>query len=230
MTRSLKGTENQVQAVLYTFTFELPDPNQELFFQCLSTFPLFPKFPLEIRRLIWKETFHQTKHLWYWGFRSEEYCHHLRHVPHPPISAHINQESRTETLQHYLMLLPSATPCGSFEYKIPSSTRKQPPMFWNGERDILSLYIRCHSHFYLYVIQRSIHEDFWSRHFTNDLQSYLASVRTLELRVCDWDNTWIFFFGELHPLQAQEFCRSERASSSCRQFGRKVCRDNRNSS
>ena len=124
MTRSLKATENQVQAVLYTFTFELPDPNQELFFQCPSTFPLFPKFPLEIRRLIWKETFHQTKHLWYWGFRSEKYCHHLRHVPHPPISAHINQESRTETLQHYLMLLPSATPCVSFGYKIPQQHEK----------------------------------------------------------------------------------------------------------
>jgi len=184
MTRSRKAAEDQVQAVLHTFTFELPDPNQELFFQCPSTFPFFPKFPLEIRRLIWKETF-QTKYLWFsdiFGFC----CSQLGDIAQP-ISAHINQESRIETLQHYSMLLPSATPCSGLD----GSTRKQPPIFWNEERDILSLKIRCPSTFYSFAAQRSTdYEFFWRHHFLNDLQSFPTSVRTLELRMRDWDNNW----------------------------------------
>jgi hypothetical protein len=196
MTRSRKAADDQVQALLHTFAFELPDPNQELFFQCPSTFPLFLKLPLEIRRFIWRETFPETKRVWYSGLIGEAFCcNQLRNVP-PLISAHINQESRTETLRQYSRLLPSSAPCDIFAYNIPSSTRKQPPMFWNGERDILSLDMRSPSTSYSMAIRQSSgtlisetdYNRYWKLHFTKHLKSFLASVRTLELCMRDWDN------------------------------------------
>lgn len=98
------------------------------------------------------------------------------------------------------MLLPTGMECGFFRSATLIRMRNQPPIFWNGERDILSIYIRSPSNTYLSALQRSSgtrpqllethYEKFWRRHFTNDLQSFLASVRTLELRMRRWDNTW----------------------------------------
>lgn len=198
MTRSRKAADDQIQAALYAFTIELPDPNQDLFFQSPSTFPLFPEFPLEIRRLIWKETFPQTRHSWCCDIGAS--CiSHLRDIA-PPVSAHINQESRIETLQHYSMLLPNATVRVMLRSGTLVRMRKQLAIFWNCERNILSINFRSSWISHLSEIQQKYpnldtrlveteYEMFWRRHFTDDLQSFMASVRTLELRMRGWDNT-----------------------------------------
>jgi hypothetical protein len=79
--------------------------------------------------------------------------------------------------------------------------RKQQAIFWNRERNILSINFRSSRISYLSEIQQKYpnldtrlietdYEMFWRRHFTDDLQSFLASVRTLELRMRGWDNKW----------------------------------------
>jgi homospermidine synthase len=59
---------------------------------------------------------------------------------------------------------------------MPSNLNKQQPMFWNGNRDILTVYVS-----WLFaqegLDQESNLQTFWRHNFKNDLQPFLASVR-----------------------------------------------------
>jgi hypothetical protein len=79
----------------------LPDPDQDLFFQTLHEFTLFPQLPPEIRLQIWRDTFRKgVSH--YIQRRADGSW--LQWPPLPPISSAVNQESRQETLRHYQVL------------------------------------------------------------------------------------------------------------------------------
>ncbi|KAH9217532.1 hypothetical protein DL95DRAFT_406577 [Leptodontidium sp. 2 PMI_412] len=95
------------QALLETFS-DLPDKGEELSVQDTGpeTFPQFPKLPIEIRFNIWKlnlppprllKVSHDPKK------DEEAHCY----SPTPTL-LHVNQESRSEALRRYLLLLPSS--------------------------------------------------------------------------------------------------------------------------
>lgn len=101
-------------ATLSIFEDELPDPNQVLYIQLgkpLDVFERFPKLPTEIRLKIWRLSFPEGRNMCldtsyiFEGFLEDWYKHHLRRPF--PIALHINQESRSETLRHYVILYQS---------------------------------------------------------------------------------------------------------------------------
>ncbi|KAH7378065.1 hypothetical protein BKA64DRAFT_714564 [Cadophora sp. MPI-SDFR-AT-0126] len=105
LTRS-KGTLQEIDAIekaLALFTFELPDPNEELSAQqCfVPKLTLFPKLPLELRLMVWKLALPRGRLI---ALRDELYklfAGNNEGRPPLPISLHVNQESRRETLTYY---------------------------------------------------------------------------------------------------------------------------------
>jgi hypothetical protein len=90
---------------------ELPDPEQELSPQNLGpkleTFTIFPKLPIELRRMIWRLTFPSrrmidlTLALQHLG----RFCTRRRPAdPKLPVALHVNQESRSIALKTYYIL------------------------------------------------------------------------------------------------------------------------------
>lgn len=83
--------------VLYLLTFELPDPQQELYLQHsndLLAFAFFPQLPLELRFQIWKYTFPAPREIYILEFPGDDL----------PVALFINKESRRETLRHYSVI------------------------------------------------------------------------------------------------------------------------------
>ncbi|KAF8863003.1 hypothetical protein BDZ45DRAFT_738682 [Acephala macrosclerotiorum] len=99
---------------LSTFEDELPDPDQALYIQMgkpLDVFERFSNLPIEIRLRIWRLSFPEGRNMWLdIGHNTERffedwYKHHLQRPF--PIALYINQESRSETLRHYVILYQS---------------------------------------------------------------------------------------------------------------------------
>lgn len=87
---------------------ELPDPNQELFIQTLHGFQLFPKLLLELRMMIWRCTFPQSRQFLYFSdiFKiastiAASKADDSHQFVTPPIAHRIRRESRAEVLKHY---------------------------------------------------------------------------------------------------------------------------------
>ena len=87
--------------------FELPDPNQHLFIQILLTaFILFPQLPLEIRLMIWRESFPGPRRI---DIKLGQFPRQTSGLCRPVISLKINQESRSETLKCYHIVFDPTT-------------------------------------------------------------------------------------------------------------------------
>lgn len=149
------------------FTHDLPDPHEELFYQPLSSFTLFPKLPPEIRSMIWQATFPRNKHFWWFHPGKPEQA--LAKIQ-PPISSRINCESRKETLQHYQVLRRR-----NFQGR-PS--KWYPFVFFNKDRDV----IRSAS----IVLCQDIVFQFWQEHFLGDHLNFIGSVATIEMTHGPW--------------------------------------------
>jgi 2EXR family len=127
------GTIYDPRDVSDTFTFELPDPEQQLFFQYPNTFHCSPKFPLEIRLMIWRMTFQPCRLRWVWG---NPFKYHVRNIP-VPVATRVNRESRCEGLKCYTILNLRSEVTMSFPN--PQPLRRSLPRFWNSNLDIVSI-------------------------------------------------------------------------------------------
>ncbi|CAM6000641.1 unnamed protein product [Sphagnum balticum] len=92
------------KANLQILELELPDPAQELSFQVYDQFHLFPKFPIELRLMIWRATLPPPRRIWFWSglqHRGKAILH-KKNPAKPPPSVHANREAWTElsTLYH----------------------------------------------------------------------------------------------------------------------------------
>jgi hypothetical protein len=205
--------------MLDAFTFELPDPDQELFFQYPITFPQFPQLVLELRLMIWKEASPRS-----WHFMKEAACGTLRHnykcKAVTPITSRICQESRCETLIRYQNLTsirstgpPSCMPC--------QARRKDRTFFWHGGRDVLILPSTW--------LNLDNFKNLLSSHYTQDelsFKNFCASIRTLALSLwcgCplareDIAKVWETFRG-LQNLQLIDTTQG-RDDPSCRLIGK----------
>ncbi|KAK0101130.1 hypothetical protein ONS95_012889 [Cadophora gregata] len=107
-TRS-KGTFQYITDIsdrLAKFTLELPDPNEQLIVQQWSSnkFSFFSKLPLELRIMIWKASLPRGRLVNLNNEMTQLFCtsHKRGACGTPfPVSLHVNQESRRETLRCY---------------------------------------------------------------------------------------------------------------------------------
>jgi hypothetical protein len=107
-------SEQTAREYLHLFTFELPDPEIQLYIQLgkdLDSFTLFQKLPLELRLKIWRSTFPKPRFVSLGRScigPSCKVCHHEvqrdQHTP-LPVTLGINSESRIETLKCYTVVL-----------------------------------------------------------------------------------------------------------------------------
>jgi 2EXR family len=81
---------------------ELPDPDQELYFQHIPTptFHGFPALPIELRLKIWHCTFPHSRRII--AFRSSDTVAMFQ-FPKDPIACFINRESYLEIMKHFQM-------------------------------------------------------------------------------------------------------------------------------
>ncbi|CZR56864.1 uncharacterized protein PAC_06753 [Phialocephala subalpina] len=121
---------------------ELPDSDQVLFIQRgedLKDFQLFADLPIEIRRMIWRECFPNSRSVNITPPCHVRVCHRSYCRPQTrarryplPITLHINSESRQETLQNYTIIL----------WKISENERQvSQQLVFDPKRD--NLYLRC---------------------------------------------------------------------------------------
>jgi hypothetical protein len=163
---------------LHLLQSELPDPFQELFFQAIQTldaFHLFLKLPIEMRLMIWRETFPRTRILW--NFHGSDRKLRIQY-PKAPVSFFINRESHLETLKNYRILRFSNQ--NSF---VIEGNQSSGYVFWNYDRDIVrsnwcSLFL---SKFY-FMFKRNI--------FFDQGLIFLRGIQTLELTVDSWNACW----------------------------------------
>lgn len=87
---------------LAVFTRELPDPERILFRQEVGQFILFATLPPEIRLRIWKSAFPPGRAVCLNSVRIP--IRTSPPFPSLPVTAYVNEESRTETLKHYHIL------------------------------------------------------------------------------------------------------------------------------
>jgi hypothetical protein len=151
---------------LSVFLFELPDPNEELYYQYPHTFRLFPKLPLEIRVNIWRQTFPRRTHMIFNGPYKPFPCFRVRYTPPPPVSSRVNFESRQETLRHY-KVLQTSTLCTCYSLR-PKT------LYFHPEIDILRGW---DTHL---KVPNNIERD-WDYHFKVSLEEFASSVRFLEM-------------------------------------------------
>jgi hypothetical protein len=106
-------SEQAARECILLFTFELPDPEIQLYIQLgkdLDTFTLFPRLPLELRLKIWRRAFPKPRLVHIGPSCSVCYCwshDYLKaKVQHIPllVTLRINSESRTETLKFYTVI------------------------------------------------------------------------------------------------------------------------------
>jgi hypothetical protein len=218
LTKLINMEDTDIKDLLDVFHFELPDANQEMFYQYPSTFHPFPKIPLEIRIMIWRETFPRSRHTWAFRLGNMSCCDILQY-PLPPITACINQESRSETLRKYQVLNAGLIPCHSYSNKglliRPQTT------FWNEDRDFLCIY-------WSWLFSSSLIY-FWHSHFINDFQSFHNSVRTLELRLYFWvariddsEDSHLKLFTGLREIRLIDPCTEDDTPNTGKVGGRYV--------
>ncbi|KAH7342503.1 hypothetical protein BKA65DRAFT_595617 [Rhexocercosporidium sp. MPI-PUGE-AT-0058] len=106
--------------------------------QKLTSFTLFPKFPLEIRSLVWEAALPDGSRMpvtkyrtWGSGTTAEltELAEHVNNTCSIPITLYINQESRNETLRHYFVVPAS----------LADPTIKVAPYVFSPARDTASM-------------------------------------------------------------------------------------------
>lgn len=147
------------ETYLTIFTFELPDPDQALFPNSgAAIFTCFPKFPMEVRLMIWRAAFPRARRIelrlqFYVSLRCDGMSFEqnrkrfgapkYRGSRNNPITLRLNRESRQETLKHCLLCyqdLPSLrkVPGGCGRHLKILETRPKPIYFSPG-RDLLIL-------------------------------------------------------------------------------------------
>ena len=103
--RPILAMDHQALSIsLELLLHELPDPDQDLAVQQFDNiqFAVFPRFPLELRRMIWTRALPKPRRV----------CLYVcqRHYQQPnsrplPATLHANQESRQVTLENYVLTL-----------------------------------------------------------------------------------------------------------------------------
>ena len=161
-------------------SFELPNPDQELFIQLgnsLSEFTLFQKLPLEVRLKVWRSAFPRSRkcfldyipdHSEYTGeYNLETDKAFLQQEFDPlPSTLFINRESRAETLRFYCL---AGYVCGGHEFS-PRFTNK--PLCFAPTRDVARI-----------VFPSFWGDDFatWLNHLDHQMPKGLKSIRCLEI-------------------------------------------------
>lgn len=120
--------------VTNVFPYTLPRPAAEF-----RTFELFPKPPIEIRRMIWRATFRPRRHVWSYEDGTATCCRRLG-LTHPPVTLFVNKESREESLKCYKKLEEGPQRC-------PGYARRSPFVFFNMDLDTLRTETRASTDF-----------------------------------------------------------------------------------
>jgi hypothetical protein len=126
-----------------------------------KTFTLFPKLPIEIRRMIWRATFRPRRHVWSYEDGAGPCCKRLG-LTHPPIALFVNKESREEALQCYEKLDEGANRCGGY-------ARRTPYVFFNMKLDTLR------------IEKYPCTQDFCKDHFEKPYEEIVGQIQYLEM-------------------------------------------------
>lgn len=176
---------------------ELPDPEQELYFQRFptATFHLFPKLPAELRIKIWRHTF-RTRCITIFenGYRRGPFGSGPKPDPYrptayirfpvPPITSRINGESRYETLKHY-------------QYLDPQASRIAPAFDWIGIAGSSGGFMSRHKEENILqgdsdgILRYPFYGLFLKAYFGDRSNDFFAAIGILELGVATWWN-WHF--------------------------------------
>jgi hypothetical protein len=173
-------TSFDTKSTFALLSFELPDPDQELFIQLgngLSVFTLFQKLPLEVRLKVWRSAFPRSRKRFldyipdgseYDGdYSPETEKAFLQHKFDPlPSTLLINRESRAETLRFYCL---ASYVCGGNGFS-PRFTNK--PLCFAPTRDVARI-----------IFPSFWSKDFstWLNHLDRQMPRGLTSIRYLEI-------------------------------------------------
>jgi hypothetical protein len=137
---------NDIAERFSLLTFEMADPEQDLSVQQpgygATTFTCFPKLPLELRLMIWRAVFPRGRMV-----EIEAQLNSFDYDGPPvPSTLMINQESRKETLRHYLLYyqddeLLQKVPTEASSLRSTRNVHNGPrPICYSPGRDLLFLY------------------------------------------------------------------------------------------
>jgi len=159
---------------------ELPDPDQELFFQPLlaTAFHSFPRLPTEVRLLIWRHAFPRARYIICKRLRRDAESYYTFVFPASPITSRINAESRGETLKHYQPLEKSSSYiCVSDKHKV---VRPVEVLLWNktGDRLRVNTWGLINRHIGLVK--------FFKTYFLDEGKSFFKSLELLEWHLHHW--------------------------------------------
>jgi hypothetical protein len=126
-----------------------------------KAFTLFPKLPIEIRRMIWRATFRPRRHVWSYEDGAGPCCKRIG-LTHPPIALFVNKESREEALQCYEKLNEGAKRCGGY-------ARRTPYVFFNTKLDTLR------------IEKYPSTKDFCKDHFEKPYEEIVGQIQYLEM-------------------------------------------------
>jgi hypothetical protein len=134
---------NDIAERFSLLTFEMADPEQDLSVQQpgygATTFTCFPKLPIELRLMIWRAAFPRGRMVEI-DFQ-EDHC--VYSGPPLPSTLMINQESRKETLRHYLLYyqddeLLKKVPTEASRLRSTRNVHKGPrPILYSPVRDLM---------------------------------------------------------------------------------------------
>jgi hypothetical protein len=139
----IRETPDDIAEKLSLLAFEMADPEQDLSVQQPSygatTFTCIPKLALELRLMIWRAAFPRGRKL---EVEAQRRWYNY-YGPPLPSTLMINQESRKETLRHYLVYyqndeLLKRVPATARKLRSTRNVQKGPrPICYNPDRDLL---------------------------------------------------------------------------------------------
>lgn len=162
---------------LRIFQHELPDPDQQLFWQSLLDFPQFNKLPLELRLMVWRRTFpRRTVYLDFWKRRATRHNEDLwASTTQPPRTLYVNSESCRETLRYYKVLKLIHR-----QESICSSQCRR--ILFNGDMDEFKI-----SSASFLTLQGMV--KLWNKSFEMNFREFAGGIKHLRIDIEDWNST-----------------------------------------
>ncbi|PVH75731.1 hypothetical protein DL98DRAFT_592868 [Cadophora sp. DSE1049] len=159
--------DDAIGAIAALFLSDLPDSRQELSIQLNSHFPAFSRLPLELRLIVWRLALPKGKPLYLMNKTKTKRPRSQRH----PIGSRVNQESRKETLQHYVILYQR-------KKKPHRPTTLIPMYFFDPKVDTLHLDL-----YSVLCIRESV---YWLKNLFDASAVGLTTVKSIEIPVSPW--------------------------------------------
>ena len=156
----------------------------------LNLFTLFPNLPLELRRMIFRETFHEPRHVYLDCHRTSAVDPYTSRRPlnrrsDLPVALHVCHETRTDALEHYQVVLQYEFGFTGIRFNEQPSSRDYPtktfrprkPFWFNSRVDTAYLNVLSDRHSDPCHFHSQMLGDFSSQGRT-----VASTVRILEIR------------------------------------------------